>query len=120
MLRRGGPVTVRDVQRALGFRSPSSAKHHLDKLVELGLAELSPSGYVATKPKGLLAVYVRLAGNLVPRLVIAASALTGCTIAYILLPYKDPLAALLMALFSAWLWLESLSMLRAIRSIAER
>jgi len=37
-------VGVREVQRALGFSSPSVAAHHLEKLVSLGLVEKRVTG----------------------------------------------------------------------------
>ncbi len=39
VLKSAGNVGVREVQRALGFSSPTLAVYHLDKLAELGLME---------------------------------------------------------------------------------
>jgi DNA-binding transcriptional ArsR family regulator len=39
LLKNGSAVGVREVQKALGFSSPSVAFHHLDKLVSLGVVE---------------------------------------------------------------------------------
>jgi DNA-binding transcriptional ArsR family regulator len=62
------PVGVRELQRCLGFKSPSSAKHHLDRLVELGLAKKTPSGeYVGAYPRnGLFSIIFVFAGKLLP------------------------------------------------------
>jgi DNA-binding transcriptional ArsR family regulator len=44
MLKNGKPVSVREVQRALRFSSPSVANHHLEQLRELGLVEKQDVG----------------------------------------------------------------------------
>jgi len=67
---------VRDVQRALGFSSPSVALHHLKKLVELDLVKQLPEGeYYAAEhmPIGILSVFVRIGGVLLPRLIFLMS-----------------------------------------------
>ena len=38
MIKKKEPVGVREVQRDLGFSSPSVANYHIDKLVELALS----------------------------------------------------------------------------------
>ncbi|MEM0227055.1 MAG: hypothetical protein QXF46_09295, partial [Thermofilaceae archaeon] len=47
LLKSGRPLGVREVQRLAGLSNPSSAKHYLDRLVEMGLAERMQEGYVA-------------------------------------------------------------------------
>ncbi|MFW6110979.1 MAG: hypothetical protein ACOC6H_02970, partial [Thermoproteota archaeon] len=37
LLKKGCPMSVREVQRTLHFSSPSVAHHHLDRLRDLGL-----------------------------------------------------------------------------------
>src|SRR5256885_5731466 len=39
VLKQGKPVGVREVQRELGFSSPSVAYHHIEKLTRLGIIE---------------------------------------------------------------------------------
>ena len=39
LLKSGRQLSVRDVQKALGFSSPSVALHHLEQLRQLGLVE---------------------------------------------------------------------------------
>jgi len=61
---------VREIQRALGFSSPSVATHHLEKLISLGLADKSGTGeYFLTQQVkvGLLRFFTRLGRFLVPR-----------------------------------------------------
>lgn len=63
-------VGVREIQRSLGFSSPSVAAHHLDKLLSLGLIEKTGTGeyFLAQEVKvGLLRFFTRLGRFLVPR-----------------------------------------------------
>jgi predicted DNA-binding transcriptional regulator len=63
-------VGVREIQRSLGFSSPSVAAHHLDKLLSLGLVEKTSTGeyFLAQEVKvGLLRFFTRLGRFFVPR-----------------------------------------------------
>ena len=96
LLRSRRPLGVREVQRMLGFRSPSTARHHLERLVALGLAERVEGGYVARRPRGLLSLYVVVRGRLVPLTGAVAAFALGVAAAYTLLPGGDPVAAALL------------------------
>jgi len=64
------PVGVREIQRALGFSSPSVAAHHLDKLLALGLVEKNLRGeYFLTREVkvGVLTFFTRLGRFMIPR-----------------------------------------------------
>jgi len=64
------PIGVREIQRALGFSSPSVAAHHLEKLYSLGLVEKTMRGeyVVAREVKvGVLRFFTRLGRFLIPR-----------------------------------------------------
>ena len=64
------PVGVREIQRKLGFSSPSVAAHHLDKLYSLGLVEKSIRGeYVLAREVkvGVLRFFTRLGRFMIPR-----------------------------------------------------
>ncbi|MCW4019864.1 MAG: hypothetical protein NWF14_01340 [Candidatus Bathyarchaeota archaeon] len=64
------PVGVREIQRKLGFSSPSVAAHHLDKLLSLELVEKTVRGeYFLTREVkvGILRFFTRLGRFLVPR-----------------------------------------------------
>jgi len=67
----GSTVGVRELQRSLGFSSPSIAVHHLEKLRDLGLVDKSSIGgeyFIAQEVKvGLLRFFTRLGRVLVPR-----------------------------------------------------
>ncbi|MGD8506522.1 MAG: hypothetical protein PVF15_07665 [Candidatus Bathyarchaeota archaeon] len=63
-------VGVREIQRSLGFSSPSVAAHHLDKLLSLRLIEKTRTGEYFLKQEvkvGLLRLFTRLGRYLVPR-----------------------------------------------------
>ena len=78
-------VTVRGVQRALAFKSPSIAAHHLERLRDLGLVtQIDGSGYVLVGEikLGVLRHFVRLGRILVPRFVFYASFATMLTLLY--------------------------------------
>ncbi len=120
LLEKGAPAGVREVQRALGFRSPSTARHHLERLVELGLARRVSGGYVAVRPSGFLGEYVVLRGRLVPRAAFAAGFTAAATAVYALLPGSDPVAVAVLAaasLLQAW---AAASLYRAVPRRAKR
>ncbi|HIC98444.1 MAG TPA: hypothetical protein EYP08_01955 [Pyrodictiaceae archaeon] len=81
MLLRGDRVGVREVQRALGFRSPSTARHHLERLVALGLAVKTEDGYIAVRPReGLLSLYTFYSGKAIPRTIAVLAGLIAYTV----------------------------------------
>jgi len=113
------PLGVRELQRRLGFKSPSSAKHHLDRLIRLGLVEKTLDGrYCAVESRlSILSTYILIAGLLIPKLIpIAAGVLAGI-ISYTILFYPDvdviPLALAIVA--DAILWFEGIKLLRYAR-----
>lgn len=59
------PARVRDMQRKLGFSSPSLVIYHLEKLKEAGLVKEERMGYIADKV--LLKNLIRLKSALIPR-----------------------------------------------------
>jgi len=79
-------VGVREVQRALGFSSPSVAAYHLNKLKDLGLAESERGDYrlVREVKIGVLRQFVTLGGFMLPRLLFYAVLVTTMLATYIL------------------------------------
>jgi len=71
LLKHDRPMSVREVQKALRFSSPSVAQHHLERLCELGLVQKQTTGgcYVlASKVKvGVLRHFVKFGRLLFPR-----------------------------------------------------
>jgi DNA-binding transcriptional ArsR family regulator len=88
MVKRKEPVGVREVQRDLGFSSPSVANYHIDKLVEMALVTQDEYGryYVVQKIQvGVLQAFVNIGGLAVPRLSFFAAFFTTMLIAYVAL-----------------------------------
>jgi predicted DNA-binding transcriptional regulator len=88
LLKHGKAIGVREIQKELGFSSPSVAFHHLDKLVELGVVEKDEyDRYVLAKKvdTGILNSFVSVAGLNLPRLGFYAAFFTTIAGAYILL-----------------------------------
>ena len=87
LLRHGKAMGVREIQKELGFSSPSVAFHHLDKLVELGVVEKDEyDRYVLAKKvdTGILHSFVSIAGLTLPRLGFYAAFFTTIAAAYLL------------------------------------
>ena len=88
MVKKKEPTGVREVQRDLGFSSPSVANYHIDKLVELALVKQDEFGryFVVQKVQvGVLQAFVNIGGLTVPRLSFFAAFFTTMLIAYIVL-----------------------------------
>jgi len=66
----GSNIGVREIQRSLGFSSPSVAAHHLEKLLSLGLVDKTLRGEYILKEEikvGVLRFFTRLGRFLIPR-----------------------------------------------------
>ena len=87
LLKNGRPVSVREVQRALHFSSPSIANHHLEQLRELGLVQKEEIGghyvLVSDVKIGVLRHYVQLGKLLFPRFFFYAVFSTVFYVAYL-------------------------------------
>ncbi len=80
-------VGVREVQRTLGFSSPSVAAHHLDKLLSLGLVDKKGTGeYFLTQEVkvGLLRFFTKLGRFLIPRYLFYSVWLSTMLIVYLI------------------------------------
>lgn len=88
LLKNGHPMSVREVQRALRFSSPSVANHHLEQLRELGLVEKQDVGghySLVTQVKiGVLRHFVKLGKLLFPRYFFYAVFSTTLLVTYLL------------------------------------
>ena len=71
---------IREAQRTLGFKSPSLAQYHLDKLVSLGLATKDPNtgDYILAKEVKIEALesFFKVGSYIVPRFVLYSVMLT--------------------------------------------
>jgi len=84
VLRSAGNVGVREVQRALGFSSPTLAAYHLDKLAELGLVEKMHGEYglVRVVKVGVLKQFIKVGRVMLPRSLFYATLFTTLLILY--------------------------------------
>lgn len=88
LLKNGRAAGVREIQKGLGFSSPSVAFHHLDKLVGLGVVEKDQyDRYVLARKvdTGILHSFISVAGLTLPRLGFYAAFFTTIAGAYLLL-----------------------------------
>ncbi len=117
LLKNGRPMSVREVQRALHFSSPSVANHHLEQLRELGLVQKQDIGghysLVSEVKIGVLRHFVKLGKLLFPRYFFYAVFSTTFYIAYLLVLMqsftRENLFILLFgAIVSAILWYETI------------
>lgn len=115
----GNPVGVREVQRKLGFSSPSVSSYHLNKLMDLGLVENIHGDYQVTKEVkvGILRQFVTFGGVMLPRFLFYAVLMTTMLITYILqnplIPNRQTVTTLMMGLVpSIVLWYETIKIWR--------
>ncbi len=111
MLSKGSPMGVREIQHAVGLKSASTVKYHLDRLRASGLVRQLPDGkYEAVKPDNpLFAGYVFVFNTPVPRLVPVAIGYAVFIATYALLAnVTDPVLIIaslgfaLYTVFEAW------------------
>jgi DNA-binding transcriptional ArsR family regulator len=92
-LGKGAPVTVREVQRSLGFSSPSIAQHHLEALKDLGLLdrEEGSTTYVVIRRAtvGPLRDFVFIVGRPVPRFFFYACFLSVMYLTYLIFFFRS-------------------------------
>jgi len=71
LLKNARPMSVREVQKALHFSSPSVAQHHLERLCDLGLIQKKNIGgnyaLISEIKVGVLRHFVKLGRVLFPR-----------------------------------------------------
>ena len=121
LLKSGRPMSVREVQRALRFSSPSVAHHHLEQLCELGLVSKQDIGghysLVSEVKIGVLRHFVKFGRLMFPRYFFYAVFSTAFYIAYLaLLMHSLTRENLFIAIFgaavSAIFWYEAFRMWR--------
>ncbi|MEM3793850.1 MAG: ArsR family transcriptional regulator [Candidatus Bathyarchaeia archaeon] len=117
LLKAGRPVGVRELQRALGFSSPSVAHHHLEKLREMGLVSRDEGNRYLVQEKvdvGMLRMFVLLGGRLIPRMIFYAVFITALLALYVAQSFPDVnLHAVALGGFSSlFLWIETLRIWR--------
>ena len=87
LLKSGRPMSVREVERALRFSSPSVAHHHLEQLRQLGLVQRQKVGgnytLVSEVKIGVLRHFVKLGRLMFPRYFFYALFSSAFYIAYL-------------------------------------
>lgn len=113
LLRKGESAGVREVQRAMGFKSPSVAYYHLNKLIEMELVKQDQYGaYVAERKvdASALGPFLLLGTVIVPRFVFYAAFFSTFLVGYLLVYRLNSSVELIAvtALAAAFFWVEAL------------
>jgi hypothetical protein len=122
-LLRQGPSELRDVQRSLGFSTPSLASYHLGRLIQAGYAAQNETGqyYSLRDASGeILEGYTRIGAIFVPQLSFFAVLFTSLIVFFGLESLMNPQFVLLLVLASLGLvvvvWYETLRLWRRLAS----
>ncbi|MFW9809946.1 MAG: winged helix-turn-helix domain-containing protein [Candidatus Thorarchaeota archaeon] len=86
LLLSSGEMGVREVQRALGFSSPSLALHHLNKLLEMDLITKDVDGiYRVTRTVrvGSLSLFIKFGTRLLPRFLFLGTLFSAMLVVYL-------------------------------------
>jgi hypothetical protein len=112
-------VGVREVQRELGFSSPSVAAYHLQKLQDLGLIENAYGDYRLIKEVkvGVLRSFVSVGGVMLPRFLFYAVLITSMLVTFVLtfpfIPTREYITTLVMGIVpAAVFWYETIKIWR--------
>ena len=112
-------VGVREVQRTLGFSSPSVAAYHLQKLQDLGLVENAYGDYRLIKEVklGVLRSFVTLGGVMLPRYLFYAVLVTSMLVTFLIMfpfiPTREYITTFVMGLVpTALFWFETIKIWR--------
>ncbi len=119
LLRMNQPAGVREVQRALGFSSPSVSAYHLNKLQDLGLVESDRGDYrlIREVKIGVLRQFVTLGRFMLPRFLFYAVLVTTMLFTYMLqfpmVPTRQNITTILLgAVPTVILWYETIKVWR--------
>jgi Bacterial regulatory protein, arsR family len=91
LLKNGRAMGVREIQKELGFSSPSVSFHHLEKLINMGIVEKDNfDRYVLVKKvdTGILQAFISVAGLNLPRLGFYAAFFTTIAVAYLITNFR--------------------------------
>ncbi len=109
-----GVVGARETQRALKFSSPALAVYHLDKLIELGLADKTNGEYRLVKAVnvGVLKQFVRFGAFMLPRHFLYATMFTTLLIFFVIqfkqVNFYSTFALLIGLLATGIMWYETI------------
>ena len=111
-----GVVGVREIQRALGFSSPTLASYHLNKLEELGLVNNEHGDYhlVREVRVGILKQFMKFGTFMLPRYTLYATMFTTVLIFYLSqfreISFYSVFALIFGLISTAILWYETFRM----------
>ena len=115
----GAKVGVREVQRELGFSSPSVSSYHLNKLKDLDLIENEYGDYKLVREVrvGVLRQFITFGGIMLPRYLFYAVLMTTMLITYLiqspLHPTRETYTTIIMGLVpNVILWYETIKIWR--------
>lgn len=116
LLRSDESYSAREIQRRTGISSPSLALHHLNRLIDLGLAKKDQHGEYSVARRvspGLLSLFSGKGKSFVPRFVFYAVLSSGLLLSAVYMFYDRPntaavLLILVLVVFSVIFWFESL------------
>ncbi len=120
LLKSQSPPGVREIQRTLGFSSPSIASHHLDKLCSLGLVKKSLRGeyYLTREVKvGVLRFFTKIGRFMIPRYLFYSVFFSTMLVFYLVLyghsgSIHNIIAIIFGGLATGILWFETLKLWR--------
>jgi len=107
-------VGARETQRALKFSSPALAVYHLDKLIEVGLAEKTNGEYRLVKAVnvGVLKQFIRFGALMLPRHFLYATMFTTLLIFFLIqfkrADFSSVFALVLGLLATGIMWYETI------------
>lgn len=112
---------VRELQRALGFSSPSIAVHHLEKLQDLGLVNKRGTGEYVLEEEvkvGILRFFMHMGRFVVPRYLFYSVLFTTMLVAYLILCFFSQVGPSFYALIfvstaSILFWFETVKLWRS-------
>jgi hypothetical protein len=113
-----GPIGIREVQKSMGFSSPSTAVYHLERLKSRGMVDKNANGsYYAVKSSrpGVLRFYALFGRRLLPRSLIYSILLPIVELVVLHLSnYRLEITLALIPAFFATLifWYETFDLLR--------
>jgi len=122
LLKSRRPMGVRELQRCIGLKSPSTVKYHLDRLIEAGLVErLADGSYRAKKSQStLLALYTSILGMLIPRIIPIALGAIAFAVTYLVLnPSTDIILLVVLIIFALLVIKEGILLHKTIRKAME-
>jgi predicted DNA-binding transcriptional regulator len=118
LLKHNGASGISEIQKMLGFSSPSIAVHHVEKLIRLGIVERTESGeYILSRKVdvGVLSAFIQIGRFMAPRSGFYAGFFTGLTLIYIIGTGAavDPFGTMIGVTASIVFWYESLKAWRS-------